>query len=308
MVDINSPIYRDKNKARKHLEALRWADGRFCPHCGETENTSFVRGKKHRPGLYYCNGCKSQFTVTIGTIFERSKVPLNKWLFAFHLMASSKKGISAHQLHRTLGVTYKTAWFMAHRIRESMKDDTPEPMGGGGKIVESDETYLKGGKTVTIETLSDGRKVPVLEYRHYKVMALVERKGKSRAFHLDSFSAKNVRSVLVTNVSRDTHLMTDEARHYMEVGQEYKTHQRVNHSKKEYARGKVSTNTIEGYFSIFKRGMKGTYQHCKAHHLQRYLHEFDFRYSTRDLDDFTRANLAIKGAEGKRLIYNQPNR
>ncbi|NQU62263.1 MAG: IS1595 family transposase, partial [Rhodospirillales bacterium] len=305
MVDINSPIYRDKNKARKHLEALRWADGRFCPHCGETENTSVVRGKKHRPGLYYCNSCKGQFTVTIGTVFERSKVPLNKWLLAFHLMASSKKGISAHQLHRTLGVTYKTAWFMAHRIRESMRDDSPTPMGGGGKIVESDETYLKGGRTITIETLSDGRKVPVLDRRHYKIMALVERGGRSRAFHLDSITSNNVRNVLVSNVDRDTHLMTDEAGHYRYVGWEYKTHQRVNHSKKEYARGNVSTNTIEGYFSIFKRGMKGTYQHCKAHHLQRYLAEFDFRYSNRDLNDFDRATLALKGIEGKRLTFRR---
>ena len=173
MTDINSPIYRDKNKARKHLEALRWAEGRFCPHCGETENTSFVRGKKHRPGLYYCNSCKMQFTVTVGTVFECSKVPLNKWLLAYHLMCSSKKGISAHQLHRILGVTYKTAWFMAHRIRESMRDDNPSPMGGGGKIVESDETYLKGGGTTKLETLPDGRKVPVVEPRYYKIMALV---------------------------------------------------------------------------------------------------------------------------------------
>ena len=164
---------------------------------------------------------------------------------------------------------------------------------------------MKGGKKTTIETLPDGRKVPVVEPRYYKVMALVERGGKSRAFHLNSINSTNVRNVLVSNVSRDTHLMTDEARHYMEVGAEYKTHQRVNHSRKEYARGKVSTNTVEGYFSIFKRGMKGTYQHCREQHLQRYLNEFDFRYSTRDLDDFTRASLAVKGAEGKRLTYRR---
>ena len=305
MIDINSPVFRDKNKARKHLEALRWAEGRFCPHCGETENTSFVRGRKHRPGLYYCNSCKSQFTVTVGTVFERSKVPLNKWLLAYHLMCSSKKGISAHQLHRTLGVTYKTAWFMAHRIRESMRDDNPEPLGGGGKIVESDETYLKGGQTITIETLPDGRKMPVIDRHYYKIMALVERGGKSRAFRMDAITSKNVRDVLVANVSRDTHLMTDEAPYYRKVGWEYKTHQRVTHSKKEYVRGRVHTNTIEGFFSIFKRGMKGIYQHCKEHHLQRYLNEYSFRYNTRDLDDFARAELALKGIEGKRLTYRR---
>ena len=251
MLDINSPVYRDKNAARKYVEALCWADGRYCPHCGETESTTLVRGKKHRPGLYYCNGCKAQFTVTVGTIFERSKVPLNKWVLAFHLMASSKKGISAHQLHRTLGVTYKTAWFMAHRIREAMKETSPGPLGGSGKTVEADETFFKGGGTTTIETLPDGRKVPVVEPRHYKIMALVERGGKARAFHVDSITSNTVREVLTANVSRDSHLMTDEAYHYRIVGWEYKTHQRVMHSAKEYVRGKAHTNTIEGYFSIF---------------------------------------------------------
>jgi transposase-like protein len=305
MINIDSPIYRDKNKARQYVENLRWADGRYCPHCGETEHTAFVRGKKHRPGLYYCNSCKSQFTVTVGTIFERSKVPLNKWVLAFHLMASSKKGMSAHQLHRTLGVTYKTAWFMAHRIRESMKETSPGPLGGGGKIVESDETFFKGGGTTTIETLPDGRKVPVVEPRYYKIMALVERGGKSRAFHISAITSNNVHNVLATNVLRDSHLMTDEAMHYRYIGGRYMTHQRVVHSRKEYVRGKVHTNTIEGYFSIFKRGMKGTYQHCGEQHLSRYLAEFDFRYNTRDLDDFTRSAQAIKAAEGKRLTYRR---
>jgi transposase-like protein len=305
MLDINSPVYKDKNAARKHLEALRWADGRYCPHCGETEHTAFVRGKKHRPGLYYCNACKSQFTVTVGTIFERSKVPLNKWVLAFHLMCSSKKGISAHQLHRTLGVTYKTAWFMAHRIRESMRDENPGALGGGGKVVESDETYFKGGSKISLKTLPDGNKVPVVVPHYYKVMALVERGGKSRAFHIDAINVKNAYNVLTINVLRDSHLMTDEAVHYRILGERYLTHQRVVHSRKEYVRGKVHTNTIEGYFSIFKRGMKGTYQHCGEQHLSRYLAEFDFRYNTRDLDDFTRTAQAIKASEGKRLTYRR---
>ena len=303
MLDINSPVYKDENAARKHLESIRWADGRYCPHCGESEHTAFVRGKKHRPGLYYCNACKKQFTVTVGTIFERSKVPLNKWVLAFHLMCSSKKGISAHQLHRTLGVTYKTAWFMAHRIRETMKDENPGALGGGGKVVESDETYFKGGTTTTIKTLPDGSAVPVVAPRYYKVMALVERGGKSRAFHIDAINVKNAHAVL-----RDSHLMTDEAGHYRILGKRYLTHQRVVHSRKEYVRGKVHTNTIEGYFSIFKRGMKGVYQHCAEKHLQRYINELDFRYNTRDLDDFTRAATAIKQAEGRRLTYQQPSR
>ncbi|MBI1985394.1 MAG: IS1595 family transposase, partial [Rhodospirillales bacterium] len=223
MLDINSPVYKDKNAARKHLEALRWADGRYCPHCGETQHTAFVRGRKHRPGLYYCNSCKKQFTVTVGTIFERSKVPLNKWVLAFHLMCSSKKGISAHQLHRTLGVTYKTAWFMAHRIRETMKDDNPGALGGGGKVVESDETYFKGGTKISLKTLPNGDKAPVIVPHFYKIMALVERGGKSRAFHISAVTTNNVRDVLFTNVLRDSHLMTDEAGHYHTIGERYMT-------------------------------------------------------------------------------------
>ena len=300
MNGIESPIYRDKNKARKHLETLRWAEGRFCPHCGETEKTSFVRGRKHRPGLYYCNGCKKQFTVTVGTIFERSKVPLNKWLLAYHLMCSSKKGVSAHQLHRTLGVTYKTAWFMAHRIRESMTDYNPGAMGGGGRIVEADETYI--GRTD--DARKHHRKSPG-GWDKMKVVSLVERGGNVRSFKVGHVNSKIVQDILFQNVDRQSHLMTDEAGYYKQPGEDFSTHQSVNHSRKEYVRGNVSINTIEGYFSIFKRGMKGIYQHCGEKHLQRYLTEFDFRYNTRDLDDFARTKLALKGIEGKRLTYRR---
>ena len=198
MLDINSPVYRDKNAARKHVEAMRWADGRYCPHCGETENTSFVRGKKHRPGLYYCNACKAQFTVTVGTIFERSKVPLNKWVLAFHLMCSSKKGVSAHQLHRTLGVTYKTAWFMAHRIRESMKEVNPGPLGGGGKVVEADETFFKGGGTTTIETLPNGRKVPVVLHVMRRVKSRYSNSAAKTRTNRTATIARPVKQILIS--------------------------------------------------------------------------------------------------------------
>lgn len=310
MCDLSSPIFNDADAAREHLEGLRWADGRFCPHCGEAERTSPVSGKSHRPGLYYCNSCASQFTVTVGTIFERSHVPLHKWVLAFHLMSASKKGISAHQLHRMLGVTYKTAWFMAHRIRESMREFNPGPIGGEGKHVEADETYIgkrstprkrrgnrpytKGGKSGSAQKLA--------------VVSLVERGGNARTFHVDGATREEVREVLVRNVSRDSTLQTDESPIYKKTGAEFASHETVKHSAGEYVRGDAHTNTVEGYFSIFKRGMKGVYQHCAEKHLHRYLSEFDFRYNHRialGYNDTERAVAAIKGAEGKRLTYRR---
>lgn len=306
MTDITNPIYNDPDAARAHLEALRWADGRFCPHCGATEGTAEVKGKKrsHRDGLYYCNDCKKQFTVTVGTIFERSKVPLHKWVLAYQLMASSKKGMSAHQLHRMLGVTYKTAWFMAHRIRETMRDDDPSPMGGPDGSVEADETYFG--------TKDEYRGKPWKERKgHSKKMSVVSlvSGGKSRTFHVNRADARTIRELLVTNVDRKTELHTDESRLYIKAGEEFKAHKSVNHGRLEYVRKDgVTTNHVENYFSIFKRGMKGIYQHCKEKHLQRYLDEFDFRYSNRDKTDAERANLAIIRAEGRRLTYQQPTR
>lgn len=304
MCDLTNPIYSDEEKAREHLETIRWGDSRYCPHCGAVEGTVPIVGKKqsHRAGLYYCNACKKQFSVTIGTVFERSHVPLHKWVLAYHLMASSKKGISAHQLHRMLGVTYKTAWFMAHRIRESLTDDDTPPMGGDGSTVEADETYL-GGK-VRRRKNRKGRQFGIAD--KMKIVGLVERGGSVRTFHVDAVSSKVVRNILVTNVDRKSNLMTDEANHYRKVGKEFASHEAVHHAIHEYARGDACTNTIEGFFSIFKRGMKGIYQHCSEAHLRRYLAEFDFRYNTRKLTDAERAKKALAGITGKRLTYNQP--
>lgn len=302
MADLTNPIFHDETKARKHFESLRWADGRYCPHCGSTDETSPVKSKD-RPGLYYCNACKKKFTATVGTIFERSHIPLHKWMAATHLLCSSKKGMSAHQLHRMLGVTYKTAWFMAHRIREAMKDSDPTPMGGKGEIVEADETYLGSSGYEFHNGKGWQMKRGVAEKK--KVLTLVERGGRARSIMAEQITGKVVRHFLVTNADRKSVLMTDESPLYNRVGKEFIRHFTVNHAKGEYARGFSSTNTVEGYFSIFKRGMIGTYQHCGEQHLQRYLHEFDFRYSHRDLSDAERAEVAVAGGTGKRLMYHQ---
>ncbi|MDZ4057532.1 MAG: IS1595 family transposase [Polynucleobacter sp.] len=312
---FDNPIFTDADKAREYLEAQRWPNGPLCPHCGNADPQAIraLKGKAHRPGVYQCNACREQFTVTVGTVFERSKIALNKWLYATHLMCASKKGISAHQLHRMLGVTYKTARFMAHRIRDAMMDDvsTSGPMGGEGKIVEADETYF--GKTETQPTVTTsgrpftkrGKSGPSGKRA---VVGLVERGGKIRTFHVEKANAETVRDVLVRNVSRDTTLYTDESRLYTVTGREFAEHETVRHSAGEYARGTVHTNTIEGYFSVFKRGMRGVYQHCAEKHLHRYLVEFDFRYNRRSklgIDDVTRRDDALKGIEGKRLTYRR---
>ncbi|MGJ8570629.1 MAG: IS1595 family transposase [Hoeflea sp.] len=322
MTAFNDPIFHDEDAAREHLEAIRWPHGPNCPHCGNInpDTIAKVEGKKqtHRKGLYYCNECAGQFTVTVGSVMERSKVPLSKWVFAFHLFAASKKGMSAHQLHRMLGVTYKTAWFMAHRIREAMKEDVASsgPLGGEGKTIEADETYI--GKRETPRQLSRGRiakptksgKAGGAEKRI--VFGLVERGGKSRMFLVQNATKDILRDVLVRNADRKSNLYTDESRLYPETGKEFATHRTVKHSAKEYARVEgdavIHSNTIEGVFSIFKRGMIGIYQHCGEAHLHRYLAEFDFRYNRRTalkVSDRERAEDAIRGAAGKRLTYNQ---
>jgi transposase-like protein len=303
MTDITNPIFQDENKARAYLEKQRWPDGAYCPHCGDSENVTRMKGKSHRPGLFQCNSCRKTFTVTVGTLYERSKIPLHKWLFATHMLSASKKGMSAHQLHRMLGVTYKTAWFMAHRIREAMNEPDPGPLGGKFKVVEADETYFGGnkGEWEYRSGLGWRRKRGYAGKR--AVVSLVERGGNVRSFHVDKANGETIRKILFTNVYRDTNLMTDESMLYRKPGKQYASHQRVNHGIREYARGDVSTNTIEGYFSIFKRGMKGVYQHCGEQHLKRYLSEFDFRYNTRNLSDSERADLALKGITGKRLTY-----
>jgi len=300
-VNLTDPIFNDLNAAREHLEAIRWPDGPICPHCGSVENITRLSGKGHRPGLFQCNACREHFTVMVGSVMERSHIPLTKWVLAFHLMASSKKGVSAHQLHRMLGVTYKTAWFLAHRVREAMRDDSAEPMGGSGKIVEADETFIGRKK---------GRKVRQGTGHKHAVMSLVERGGKVRSFHIERANAENVTAILRTQVDRKSRLMTDQAIYYKTVGKEFAEHQAVNHDAEEYVRGEAHTNTLEGFYSVFKRGMVGVYQHCSETHLKRYVAEFDFRYNERaalGMTDSERAEKIVKGAEGKRLTYRQPS-
>jgi transposase-like protein len=313
MLDLQNPIYSDEDAARAHLESVRWPDGPFCPHCGNADQDRIRRldGEKHRPGLLSCYECRKQFSVTVGTVFERSHVPLHKWVAANHLMCSSKKGVSAHQLHRMLGVAYKTAWFMAHRIREAMGEpaDGSDPMGGKGKIVEADETYL--GPAGHVFSNDKGWQMKRGVADKMKVVTLVERGGRARSVKVDRVTSDEVLGIIRANAVRDSVLMTDESPVYDKAGKGMKRHYTVNHAKGEYAKGFVSTNTVEGYFSIFKRGMKGVYQHCTEHHLQRYLNEFDFRYSNRSalgVEDAERAEIALKGIEGKRLTYRGTRR
>jgi transposase-like protein len=296
MIDILNPIFTDADKAREHLEALTWPNGPVCPHCGETENVHRLQGKSTRKGLIQCNSCLKNFTVTVGTVFERSKIQLNKWLLATFLLSSSKKGMSAHQLHRMLGVTYKTAWFMMHRIREAMKDDG-SPLGGPGMVVESDEAIIVAKKRKRLSGKVAPRK---------KVVALVERGGRARSFHVASIHHGNVRSALVTNVHRTSTLMTDDARMYWSIGREFAAHGTTIHALREFARpGGVHSNTAENFFSILKRGVVGTYHHWSEAHMHRYLAEFDFRYSHKDVTDAERSDAALKGIVGKRLTYRR---
>jgi transposase-like protein len=300
--DLTNPIFTDNDAAREHLEALRWPSGAFCPHCGEADNVTRLEGASHRAGLHQCNSCRQHFTVTVGTLFERSHIPLNKWLLAFHLMASSKKGMSAHQLHRMLGLTYKTAWFMAHRIREAMKTTPSGKVGGKGKIIEADETFF-GQKPV-----APGTRKPRGGYQHKNtIVALVERGGDVRAFHVAGATAASVRMVLDEHADRDSHLMTDDAKHYRKLGRQFNQHSAVNHTRKEYVRGEAHTNTIEGFFSILKRGLIGTYHHVSTQHLQRYVSEFDFRYNHRHIADVERAQAMLIAIEQKGLTYRRIN-
>ncbi len=301
---LNEPRFHDEQAAYEWVEAHVWPDGRVCPHCGTVERSGKLAGKSTRIGTYKCYACRKPFTVKIGTIFEASHVRLHIWLQAIFLMVSSKKGISANQLHRTLGVTLKTAWFMGHRIREAMKDSSPELMGGGGKVVEVDETFI--GKPDSVFVTGKGWQGMRAYHSKQKVISLVERGGQSRSIKVDNLSAETISKVLFENVDRDSRLHTDQARHYIKPGKEFAKHESVNHSAYEYARGDVTTNTVEGFFGIFKRGMRGVYQHCREHHLQRYLYEFDFRYSNRaalEVSDAERADKVLSGITGKRLTY-----
>jgi len=299
--DLQSPAFTNEAAAREAIEAVLWPHGPCCPRCGSLDRIGKVGGKSARPGLYYCGECERQFTVTVGTIFERSKIPLSKWWLAIHLMSSSKKGMSAHQLHRMLGVTYQTAWFMMHRLREAMRSGDLAPMGGPGTIVEIDETFI-GQK-------EDMPKRRGFAHKH-AVLSLVERGGKVRSFHVAGTTAAHLVPILRANIAKETAVMTDDAGQYAHLGKEFASHEYVNHSAGEYGRGDVHTNTIEGFYSIFKRGMTGVYQHCSEKHLHRYVAEFDFRYSNRialGTNDVKRAEKLAKGAAGKRLTYRRPH-
>jgi len=304
--DLLKPIFTDENAAREHLERSQWPNGPVCPHCGERERVTRLRGKAHRPGAVQCNNCREQFTATVGTVMERSKIPVRKWLLAMHLLAASKKGMSAHQLHRMLGVSYRAAWFMAHRIREAMRDDdSAAPIGGFGYAVEADETFIGRKKGVPKPKGGTSHK--------HAVLSPVERSGKVRSVHIDTLTTEEIGRVVGENLARESWLMTDDAKHYDKIGQEMAGHSTVNHSAGEYVDPEdatIHTNTIEGFFSIFKRGMKGIYQHCDEKHLHRYLAEFDFRYNNRialGVCDSERAETALKGIRGKRLTYRRPS-
>ncbi|MEA2882195.1 MAG: hypothetical protein QOH32_1451 [Bradyrhizobium sp.] len=327
---FNAPHFQSVDAARTYLEALRWGNERVCPHCG-TVNASFATKK---PGVYRCQskGCRKDFSVTTKSVMESSHIKLNVWLQAFYLMASSKKGVSSHQLHRALGVTYKTAWFLSHRIREAMRHGGLGPLGGEGKIVEADETYFGKPEVehVSPRRVADGR--PYIKKGNKKrnsraIVSLVERGGNVRSFHVAVADKDTVNAIVNENIARESHIHTDESQLYNDVADTFFAHETVKHTAKEYVRywnevtdklrpdGKpvvetttITTNSVEGYFSIFKRGMKGIYQHCSEKHLHRYLAEFDFRYNHRTMlgySDGERAALAFKGGEGKRLTYRQ---
>jgi transposase-like protein len=307
--DFNNQIFRNETKAREWLEAELWPAGPVCPHCGVLNESTRVHGATARPGLYKCNACRSQFTVTVGTLMERSKIPLTKWLYATYLLMSSKKGMSTQQLHRTLGVSLKSTWFLMHRIREALREGGSPfiPLGGKGKKVEIDETFVGGleknkhrSKRKHAGTGGAGKEA---------IFALVERSGRVKSHHVPSVNASTLRPIITAQVNADSFIMTDEGGAAKKVSGEFSLHDSVNHGIGEYVRGDIHTNTIEGYFSILKRGINGVYHHVSSEHLKRYLAEFDFRYNERmalDVSDMERATKAIKGIVGKRLTYRRP--
>lgn len=301
--NILAKQFTDEATAIAHLEKSRWPDEVSCPYCGST-NVHRMAGKT-QAGYFLCNDCRDKFTCRTGTVMERSHIPVHKWLFAIHLMATNKNGMAAHELHRQLGITYKSAWFLAHRIREAMRDDNPAGMGGAGHQVQSDETYY-GNTSKRAKGYKKG-------HSHKSgVVALVNpATGEVRAFKVKSATAEKVQYILRTNAHRGSILVTDESNLYSALGQEYAQHQTVWHAAREYVnKDGYTTNNVENYFGVFKRGMRGTYIHCSAHHLQRYLDEFSFRYTNRagvGVSDTERASLALKGIEGKRLTYRRPD-
>ena len=302
---LERPHFQNEEAAYAKLEGLLWPNGAVCPHCKGTERISKMQGKATRIGLHKCYACRKQFRVTVGTVFEASHVPLHLWMQAAYLLCSSKKGISSNQLHRTLGVTLKTAWFIGHRLREAMRDGTLAPMGGAGGIVEADETYF-GSKDVVTKRTRRGRPS---HSSQRSVVALVERGGTARFFHVERATKAAVTEIVEANVAKEAHLNTDESRLYNDAHKHVASHETVHHTSGEYVRGVkgpllIHTNSAEGYFSVFKRGMRGIYQHCGEKHLHRYLAEFDFRFNNRmklGVSDPQRTNNALRGIVGKRL-------
>jgi transposase-like protein len=301
--DLTNPAFTDETKAREFLEASRWPDGPVCPFCGHLDTVKALGGKSMGPGWYFCTDCRDKFTVRVGTLYERSHIPLHKWLLATHLMVSSKKGMSSLQLSRMLGITYKSAWFMTMRIRAQMTPKKREPLGGQGKIVEADESHF-GGKEKN-KHVGKRNKRNIGGKGKQAVFALVERDGMSHSFRVAKISGKDLRPLIVENVSRKSSLMTDEGGQYYHVGKEFARHETVNHSDDEYVRGDAYTNTAECRFSLMKRAVYGTHHSISEAHLPRYLSEWDFKWNTRKLKDGERAALALKGIEGKRLTYRR---
>ena len=295
-IHLTNPIFCDPALAIKYMESVRWRRKRSCPKCGEREHTSPTESKNHRPGLYYCNGCKSTFTVTVGTIFHGSKIPLNKWLLVFHMMVASKKGISALQIQRAIGVSYNTAWSMCHRVREAMaptEKELSKKLGGQYEVVEVDETYWGNNGKLPPGARGWGHKM--------KVVSVVERQGQKRSFHVPNTKAKTVMPILKANVDSKTRMMTDESAIYNNLRFEFRSHETVVHSAREYARGDVNTNTVESSFAVLKRSFCGTFHQISEKHLHRYLKELDYKWNTREMSDGHKLRNALKRADGKRL-------
>jgi transposase-like protein len=293
---MSARYLHDEGAAFAHLESILWPEGPVCPHCGSISGKHYDL-RKTRVGLRKCSDCRKQFTVKVGSVFESAHIPLHKMLQAVYLLCSSKKGISSHQLHRILSIQYNSAWFLTHRIREAFRSGKLAPLGGGGGIVEVDETFI-GQK-------EDMPKRRGFAHKH-AVLSLVERGGTIRSFHVSGTSAAHLVPILRANIAKEAAIMTDEAGQYAHLGKEFASHEFVNHSAGEYGRGKVHTNTLEGFYSVFKRGMKGVYQHCSEAHLHRYVAEFDFRYNSRirlGINDGARAERALRGITGRRLTY-----
>jgi len=304
-VDLRDPIYHDDEAAREHLERMLWPDGPHCPRCGIMgDRITKLQGKSTRPGVYKCKDCRKPFTVTVATVMERSKIPLSKWVLAAQLMASSKKSMSAHQLHRMLGTNYETAWFLFHRLREAANDmGGSGPLGGQNKVVEADESFV-GGKAKNKAYGPPPKKMAVF--------TLVEREGRARSHHVPDVRSETLREIIVTKASRKSYLMTDEAAVYEKIGREFSGHGTVNHSANEYVRtgGFHHTNTAESFFALFKRAVYGQFHHVSETHLHRYLAEADFKYNHRaklGFSDADRAAALLRGTKGKRLLYSQPH-